>query len=69
MSILTIDDDVLYNVYILSVLYENNYKIVCHTKTTIMLWKTLELNFAFAKGKKISLIFIWKEMTDNKLSY
>ena len=52
LSIITIDKDVLYHVYILIVLYENNYKIICHTKTTIMLWKTLELNFAFAKRKK-----------------
>jgi len=51
LSILTIDKDVLYHVYILSVLYENNYKIICLTKTTIVLWKTLELNFAFAKRK------------------
>jgi len=58
LSILTIDKIVLYHVYILSVLYENNYKIICLTKTTIVLWKTLELNFPFAKEKKISLIFI-----------
>ena len=51
LSILTIDKDVLYHVYILIVLYENNYKAICHTKTTIVLWKTLELNFAFAKEK------------------
>jgi len=42
----------------LIVLYENNYKIICHTKTTIVLWETIKLNFAFAKEKKISLIFI-----------
>jgi len=35
-------------------LYENNYKIICHTKTTIVLWKTIELNFAFAKEKKLA---------------
>jgi len=58
LSILTIDKNVLYHVYILSVLYENNYKIICHTKTTVVLWKTLELNFAFAKKNKIILIFI-----------
>ena len=58
LSTLTIDKDVLYHVYILSVLYENNYKIICHTKTIIVLWKTLELNFAFAKKKIYSLIFI-----------
>jgi len=51
LSILTIDKDVLYHVYILSVSYENNYEIICHIKTTIVLWKTLELNFAFAKEK------------------
>jgi len=39
LSILTIDKYVLYHVYILSVLYENNYKIICHTKTAIVLWK------------------------------
>jgi len=39
LSILTIDKDVLYHVYILSVLYENDYKIICLTKTTIVLWK------------------------------
>ena len=60
LSILTIDKNVLYHVYILSILYENNYKIICLTKTTIVLRKTLELNFAFAKKIiiKISLIFI-----------
>ena len=60
LSIITIDKDVLYHVYILIVLYENNYKISCHTKITTVLWKTLELNFAFAKKIiiKISLIFI-----------
>jgi len=58
LSTLTIDKDVLYHVYILSVLYENNYKIICHTKTTIVLWKK---NFIF--------IFIWKrKLIDNKLS-
>jgi len=41
LSILTIDKDVIYHVYILSISYENNYKIICLTKTTIMLWKTL----------------------------
>ena len=61
LSILTIDKDVLYNVYILSILYENNYKIICLIKTTIVLWKTIKLNFAFAKENKISLIFIWKK--------
>ena len=54
LSILTINKDVLYHVYILSVLYENNYKIICLTKITIVLWKTLELNFAFAKKKKLA---------------
>jgi len=34
---------------IIFVLYENNYKIISHTKTIIVLWKTLELNFAFGK--------------------
>jgi len=43
---------VSYHEYNLIVLYENNYKIIHHTKTTIVLWKTLELNFAFAKEKK-----------------
>ena len=52
LSILTIDKNVLYHVYILSVLSESNYKIICHIKTTIVLWKTLELNFTFAKEKK-----------------
>ena len=52
LCIVTIDKGVLYHEYILIVLYENNYKIICHTKTTIMLWKTLELNFAFAKRKR-----------------
>jgi len=37
LSILTISKDYLYNVYILNVFYENNYKIICHTKTTIVL--------------------------------
>jgi len=50
LSTLTIDKDVPYHEYILTVLYENNYQIICHTKT-IVLWKTLELNFAFAKEK------------------
>jgi len=27
-------------------------KIICHTKTTIVLWKTLEQNYAYAKEKK-----------------
>jgi len=54
LSTLTIDKDVLYHVYILIVLYENNYKIICHSKTIIVLWKTLELNFAFAKRKKLA---------------
>jgi len=36
LSILTINKYVLYHVYILSVLNENNYKIICHTKTTIV---------------------------------
>jgi len=59
LSIITIDKYVLYHVYILIVFYENNYKIICRTKTIIVLWKTLELNFAFAKRKKkYSLIFI-----------
>jgi len=58
LSILTIDKGVLYHEYILIILYENNYKIICHTKTTIVLWKTIKLNFAFAKENKISLIFI-----------
>ena len=63
----TIDKDVLYHVYILSVLYENIYKIICHTKTTIVLWKTLELNFAFAKKKKNYLdIYMKRKMIDNK---
>jgi len=43
LSILTIDKDVLYHVYILSVLYENNYKIICLTKTIIVLWKTQKM--------------------------
>jgi len=42
-------------------LEEKNYEIICHIKTTIVLWKTLELNYAFAMGKKFSLIFIWKK--------
>jgi len=60
LFILTIDKDVIYHVYILSVLYENNYKIICRTKITIVLWKTLEKkNYAFAKKKKeFSLMFI-----------
>ena len=37
LSTLTIDKDVIYHVYILIVLYENNYKAICHTKTTIVL--------------------------------
>jgi len=53
LSILIIDKDVIYRVYILSVLYKNNYKIICHIKTTIVLWKIIELNFVFAKEKKI----------------
>ena len=52
LSILTINKGILYHEYILIILYENNYKIICHTKTTIVLWKTLELNFTFAKRKK-----------------
>jgi len=47
LSILTIDKDVLYHVYILSILNENNYEIICLTKTTIVLWKTLELKLAW----------------------
>jgi len=54
LSTFMIDKDVLYYVYILIVLYENNYKIICHTKTTIVLWKTCELNFAFAKENKLA---------------
>ena len=58
-----------YIIYILIVLYENNYKIICHTKITIVLWKTIEQNYAFAKEKKrFNLMFIWKKMTENKLS-
>jgi len=52
LSTLIIDKDVSYHEYNLIVLYENNYKIIYHTKTTSVLWKTLELNFAFAKKKK-----------------
>ena len=66
LSILTIVKDVIYHVYILSVLYENNYKIICLTKTTIVLWKTLELNFAFTKKKKLSWYLYEKKMIDNK---
>jgi len=48
-----------YIIYILIVLYENNYKIICHTKITIVLWKTIEQNYAFAKEKKrFNLMFI-----------
>ena len=54
LSTLTIDKDVPYHEYILSVLYENNYKIICHIKTTIVLWKTLGLNFAFTKEKQLA---------------
>jgi len=36
-STLTTDKDILNHEYILSVLYENNYKIICHTKTIIEL--------------------------------
>ena len=50
--ILTTDKDLLNHEYILSVLYEKNYKIICHIKTIVVLWKTLELNYAFAKEKK-----------------
>jgi len=57
-STLTIDKNVLYHVYILSVLYEKNYEIIYHIKTIIVLWKPLELNFAFTRKKKFSLIFI-----------
>jgi len=53
LSTLTIDKVVPYHEYILIVLYEKNYKIICHTKTIILLWKTLELNLAFTKKKKI----------------
>ena len=63
LFILTIDKDVLYHVYILSVLYENNYKIFCLTKTTIVLWKTLELNFAFTKEKNLAWYLYEKNMT------
>jgi len=52
LSTLTIDKVVPYHQYNLIVLYENNYKIICHTKTIIVLWKTLELNFAFEKKYK-----------------
>jgi len=51
LSILTIDKNVLYHVYILSVLYEKNYKIICHTKTIILLWKTLELTLHSQRKK------------------
>ena len=49
-------------------MYENNYKIICVTKTTIVLWKTLELNFAFAKRKKKVAWYLYekKKVTDNE---
>jgi len=57
-STLIIDKDVLYHVYILSVLYENNHKIICHTKSMIELWKTLVLKFI--------LIYTLKSYSDKK---
>jgi len=59
LSILTIDKDVLYNVYILSVLYENNCEMFVILKI-LLSCETLHL-----QGNKISLIFIWKKMIDN----
>jgi len=52
LSILTIDKDVLYNVYILSVLYENNCEMFVILKI-LLSCETLHL-----QGNKISLIFI-----------
>jgi len=52
LSILTIDKDVLYNVYILSVLYENNFEMFAILKI-LLSCETLHL-----QGKKTILIFI-----------
>ena len=41
LSILTIDKVVPHHEYNLIVLYENHYKIICCTKTIIVLWKYL----------------------------
>jgi len=62
LSILTIEKDVLYNVYVLNVLYENNCEMFAILKI-LLSCETLHL-----KGNKISLIFIWKKIIDNKLS-
>jgi len=63
-STLITDKDFIDHEYISSVLYENNYKIICLTKTTIELW-----NYAFVRKNKFILIFIWKQMTNNKILY
>jgi len=52
LSILTIHKDVLYNVYILSVLYENNCEMFAILKI-LLSCETLHL-----QGKKIILILI-----------
>jgi len=60
LSILTIDKDVLYNVYILSVLYENNCEMFAILKI-LLSCQTLHL-----QRKKNYLDIDMKKMTDDK---
>jgi len=64
LSILTIDKDVLYNVYILSVLYENNcemfaiLKILLSCETLHLQGKKLSWHLYEKKWLIINIIFI-----------